>query len=88
MRRKRNHHFKSGKKNEEYAAEISPACIPIRHKRKVIANEIEGTNTGAFIVSVVLFLSLVSIAFYPVTIGSLEILVGLFAVNFGARTLG
>ncbi|TKI90254.1 permease, partial [Bacillus wiedmannii] len=24
MRRKRNHHFKSGEKNEEYAAEISP----------------------------------------------------------------
>ncbi|MDR2992733.1 MAG: permease, partial [Bacillus cereus] len=24
MRRKRNHHLKSGEKNEEYAAEISP----------------------------------------------------------------
>ncbi|PHB14462.1 permease, partial [Bacillus pseudomycoides] len=29
-----------------------------------------------------------SIAFYPVTLGSLAILVGLLAVNFGARTLG
>ena len=28
MRRKRNHHFKSGE-NEEYAAEISPAGIPL-----------------------------------------------------------
>ena len=75
-------------KNEEYAAEISPAGIPIRHKRKEIANEIEGTNTGAMIGYVALFLSLFSIAFYPVTLGSLAILVGLLAVNFGARTLG
>ena len=37
---------------------------------------------------VALFLSLFSIAFYPVTLGSLAILVGLLAVNFGARTLG
>lgn len=88
MRRKRNHHFKSGEKNEEYAAEISPAGIPIRHKRKEIANEIEGTNTGAMVGYVALFLSLFSIAFYPVTLGSLAILVGLLAVNFGARTLG
>lgn len=88
MRRKRNHHFKSGEKNEEYAAEISPAGLPIRHKRKEIANEIEGTNTGAMIGYVALFLSLFSIAFYPVTLGSLAILVGLLAVNFGARTLG
>ena len=114
MRRKRNHHFKSGEKNEEYAAEISPAGIPIRHKRKEIANEIEGTNTGAqqdqhssdikklkknvkeikssntraMIGYGALFLSLFSIAFYPVTLGSLAILVGLLAVNFGARTLG
>ena len=29
MRRKRNHHFKSGEKTKEYAAEISPAGIPI-----------------------------------------------------------
>ena len=34
------------------------------------------------------FFSLFSIAFYPVTLGSLAILVGLLAVNFGARTLG
>lgn len=89
MRRKRNHHFKSGEKNEEYAAEISPAGIPIRHKRKEIANEIEGTNTGAMVGYVALFLSLFSIAFYPVTLGSLAILVVLLlAVNFGARTLG
>ena len=53
-----------------------------------IANEIEGTNTGAMIGYVALFLSLFSIAFYPVTLGSLAILVGLLAVNFGARTLG
>lgn len=58
-------------KNEEYAAEISPAGIPIRHKRKEISNEIEGTNTGAMIGYVALFLSLFSIAFYPVTLGSL-----------------
>ena len=50
-------------KNEEYAAEISPAGIPIRHKRKEIANEIEGTNTGAMVGYVALFLSLFSIAF-------------------------
>ncbi len=55
---------------------------------KEIANEIEGTNTGAMIGYVALFLSLFSIAFYPVTLGSLAILVGLLAVNFGARTLG
>lgn len=58
-------------KNEEYAAEISPAGLPIRHKRKEIANEIEGTNIGAMIGYVALFLSLFSIAFYPVTLGSL-----------------
>ena len=69
-------------KNEEYATEISPAGIPIRHKRKEIANEIEGTNTGAMVGYVALFLSLFSIAFYPVTLGSLAILVGLLAVNF------
>lgn len=88
MRRKRNHHFKSGEKNEEYAAEISPAGIPIRRNRKEITNEIKGTNTSAIVGYVALFLSLFSIAFYPVTLGSLSILVGLLAVNFGARTLG
>ena len=36
---------------------------------------------------VALFLSLFSIAFYPVTLGSLAILVGLLAVNFGAEHL-
>ena len=55
---------------------------------KKFQNEIEGTNTGAMIGYVALFLSLFSIAFYPVTLGSLAILVGLLAVNFGARTLG
>ena len=51
-------------------AEISPAGIPIRHKRKEIANEIEGTNTSTMVGYVALFLSLFSIAFYPVTLGS------------------
>ena len=70
-------------KNEESIfAEISPAGIPIRHKRKEIANEIEGTNTSTMVGYVALFLSLFSIAFYPVTLGSLAILVGLLAVNF------
>ena len=63
MRRKRNHHFKSGEKTKSIFAEISPAGIPIRHKRKEIANEIEGTNTGAMVGYVALFLSLFSIAF-------------------------
>ena len=62
MRRKRNHHFKSGEKTKSIA-EISPAGIPIRHKRKEIANEIEGTNTSTMVGYVALFLSLFSIAF-------------------------
>ncbi|MEH7458188.1 permease [Bacillus pseudomycoides] len=88
MPRKRTHHLKSGQKNEEYAVEISPQHLPIRQRRKEIAHEIEGTNTGTLIGYVALFLSLFSIAFYPVTLGSLSILIGLLAINFGARTLG
>ena len=88
MPRKRTHHFKSGQKNEEYAVEISPQHLPIRQRRKEIAHEIEGTNIGTLIGYVALFLSLFSIAFYPVTLGSLSILIGLLAISFGARTLG
>lgn len=85
MPKKRTHHFKSGEKNEEYAAEIAP---PIRRRRKEIADEIEGYNIGTVVGYIALFLSLFSIAFYPVTFGSLSILIGLLAVNFGAKTLG
>ncbi|EMA6343079.1 permease [Bacillus cytotoxicus] len=88
MPRKRTHRFKSGQKNEEYAAEIAPHHLPIRKRYKETSNEVEGSNTSTIIGYVALFLSLFSIAFYPVTLGSLSILIGLLAVNFGAKTLG
>jgi len=86
--KKRTHHLKSGEKQEEYAVEISPQRLPIRRRRTEVHKEEERTDIGIIVGYVALFLSLFSIAFYPITLGSLSILIGLLAVHYEAKTLG
>lgn len=79
--RKRTHHFKSGEKEEEYAAELAP-----QHMQR--SEQGERANTGVIVGYIGLFLALFSIALYPIVFGSLSILMGLLAVNYGSKTLG
>lgn len=78
---KRTHHFKSGEKKEEYAAELTPQYAQQSEKG-------ERTNIGAVVGYIGLFLALFSIALYPILFGSLAIIMGLLAVNYASKTLG
>jgi hypothetical protein len=86
--KKRIHHLKSGEKQEEYAVEITPQRLPIKRRRKEIHREEDRIDIGTIVGYIALFISLFSIAFYPITFGSLSILIGLLAVYYGAKTLG
>jgi hypothetical protein len=87
-KRRRTHHRENGLKKEEYAAEFAPSRFHLRKQEAVRAYDSDRIDAGSIIGYVALFLSLFSIAFYPIVFGMLGVALGLLAVSYGARTLG
>ncbi|UOY92783.1 permease [Ectobacillus sp. JY-23] len=72
-------HYHIRRHDEEYAAEITP-----HDSVNLLTSK---TNKGVILGYIALFISLFSIAFYPVFLGSIGIVAGLIALRYGAKTL-
>ncbi|MCP8968924.1 permease [Ectobacillus sp. SYSU M60031] len=72
------------KHEEEYAAELTTGRLQAYRQTR----EQDGISTGRIVGYMALFLSLFSIAFYPIVFGALGVVMGLIAARYGAKTLG
>ncbi|MGM9987453.1 MAG: permease [Bacillaceae bacterium] len=91
-KRKRHphHHKKIVNPEEEYAIEITPNEIATEKKEDFLTKwfRMPTFSSSQFIGYFALFLSLLSLGFYPLLFGLGGIILGIFSIVFGEKTIG